>query len=66
MIVFGFLLPMLAPWIPVINRIPRWIPLYKIIYRRYYETTTGGQPPPREPANPVPPPGPSDGASPRV
>jgi hypothetical protein len=39
MIVFGFLLPMFAPWIPGINRIPRWIPLYKIIYRRYYSTT---------------------------
>ncbi len=65
MIVFGFLLPMFAPWIPVINRIPRWIPLYKIIYRRYYATTTGGQPPTREPGEPVPPPGPLDGASPR-
>ena len=39
MIVFGFLLPMFAPWIPVINRIPRWIPLYKIIYRKYYHST---------------------------
>jgi hypothetical protein len=37
MIVFGFLLPMFAPWIPGINRIPRWIPLYKIIYRQYYQ-----------------------------
>jgi hypothetical protein len=36
MIVFGFLLPMFAPWIPIINRIPRWIPFYKIIYRKYY------------------------------
>jgi hypothetical protein len=36
MIVLGFLLPLFAPWIPGINRIPRWIPLYKIIYRRYY------------------------------
>jgi hypothetical protein len=26
MILFGFLLPMSAPWIPGINRIPRWIP----------------------------------------
>ncbi|TVZ00045.1 hypothetical protein EAS64_38895 [Trebonia kvetii] len=65
MIVFGFLLPMFAPWIPVINRIPRWIPLYKIIYRRYYATTTGGQPPARGPGEPVPSPGPLDGASPR-
>ncbi len=45
MIVFGFLLPMFAPWIPVINRIPRWIPLYKIIYRKYYHSAGGGQPP---------------------
>jgi hypothetical protein len=36
MIALGFLLPMFAPWIPGINRIPRLIPLYKIIYRRYY------------------------------
>ena len=48
MIVFGFLLPMFAPWIPGINRIPRWIPLYKIIYRKYYHSTPGGQPPARE------------------
>ena len=39
MILFGFLLPMFAPWIPVINRIPRWIPLYKIIYCKYYATS---------------------------
>jgi hypothetical protein len=38
MIVLGFLLPMFAPWIPVINRIPRWIPFYKIIYRKYYHS----------------------------
>jgi hypothetical protein len=37
MIVLGFLLPMFAPWIPGINRIPRLIPLYKIIYSRYYK-----------------------------
>ncbi len=36
MLLFGFLLPLLAPWIPGVNRIPRLIPLYKIIYRRYY------------------------------
>jgi hypothetical protein len=48
MIIFGFLLPMFAPWIPLINRIPRWIPLYKIIYRKYYHSTPGGQPPARE------------------
>src|SRR5215472_7253183 len=38
MIVLGFLLPMFAPWIPLINRIPRWIPFYKIIYRKYYRS----------------------------
>jgi hypothetical protein len=56
MIVFGFLLPMFAPWIPVINRIPRWIPLYKIIYRQYYHSTGGGQPPARAPREPAVPP----------
>jgi hypothetical protein len=63
MILFGFLLPMFAPWIPVINRIPRWIPLYKIIYRQYYANMAGGQPPaeaPSEPAPPPPPPAPRD------
>ena len=55
MILFGFLLPMFAPWIPGINRIPRWIPLYKIIYRQYYRSARGEQPPaatPSEPASP--------------
>jgi hypothetical protein len=56
MIVFGFLLPMFAPWIPGINRIPRWIPLYKIIYRKYYHSTGGGQPPTTAPSEPVSPP----------
>jgi hypothetical protein len=56
MIVFGFLLPMFAPWIPLINRIPRWIPLYKIIYRKYYHSTPGGQPPARAPSEPAVPP----------
>jgi len=36
MIGFGFLLPMFAPWIPGINRIPDWIPFYKVIYKRWY------------------------------
>ena len=65
MILFGFLLPMFAPWIPVINRIPRWIPLYKIIYRQYYANMAGGQQPPTElqgePA--PPPPAPRDGVT---
>jgi hypothetical protein len=66
MILFGFLLPMFAPWIPGINRIPRWIPLYKIIYRQYYASAPGGQPPAKETGQPAPPPaGPLDGAPPR-
>jgi hypothetical protein len=56
MILFGFLLPMFAPWIPGINRIPRWIPLYKIIYRQYYRSTRSGQPPARAPSEPDEPP----------
>ena len=62
MIVLGFLLPMFAPWIPVINRIPRWIPLYKIIYRQYYSTSASGQPPAEVPREPVPPSAPRGGA----
>jgi hypothetical protein len=58
MILFGFLLPMFAPWIPGINRIPRWIPLYKIIYRKYYDSTGGGQPPAKAPSEPALPPSP--------
>lgn len=57
MILFGFLLPMFAPWIPGINRIPRWIPLYKIIYRKYYHSAGGGQPAAGEPSEPAIPPG---------
>ncbi len=68
MILLGFLLPMFAPWIPIINRIPRWIPLYKIIYRQYYASSAGGPPPAEvssEPAPPplAPPPAPRDGSS---
>ena len=57
MIVFGFLLPMFAPWIPGINRIPRWIPLYKIIYRRWYARFPISRPESR------PPPGSATGTS---
>jgi hypothetical protein len=64
MIVFGFLLPMFAPWIPGINRIPRWIPLYKIIYRKYYASMAHGQPPAEVPKEPVPPPPAPPGRSP--
>jgi hypothetical protein len=64
MILFGFLLPMFAPWIPIINRIPRWIPLYKIIYRQYYASTGGGPPPAEVTSEPAPPPpAPRDGSS---
>jgi hypothetical protein len=56
MVLLGFLLPMFAPWIPVINRIPRWIPLYKIIYRQYYHSTGSGPPPARAPSEPAAPP----------
>jgi len=58
MILFGFLLPMFAPWIPGINRIPRWIPLYKIIYRKYYQSAAGGPPPAEKPSEPAEPPTP--------
>jgi hypothetical protein len=40
MILLGFMLPLFAPWIPGINRIPRLIPFYRIIYRRYYASRT--------------------------
>jgi hypothetical protein len=29
----------LIPFLPVINRIPRWIPIYKLIWRDYYRAT---------------------------
>ena len=59
MVLFGFLLPMFAPWIPGINRIPRWIPCTR---SSTGSTTTaqeaGSRPagrqasPPRHPAHP--------------
>jgi len=58
MILFGFLLPMFAPWIPVINRIPRWIPLYEIIYRKYYASMPDELPPSEAEAGPSPSPPP--------
>jgi len=27
-----------VPFLPVINRIPRWIPVYKLIWREHYRT----------------------------
>jgi hypothetical protein len=31
----------LIPFIPVINRIPRWIPIYKLIWRDHYRSASG-------------------------
>ncbi len=31
------LLPLFAPFVPGVNRIPRWIPIYRLIWRRWYE-----------------------------
>jgi hypothetical protein len=33
------LLFILIPFLPIINRIPRWIPLYRLIWREHYRTT---------------------------
>jgi hypothetical protein len=63
MVLLGFLLPMFAPWIPVINRIPRWIPLYKIIYRQYYRSAGRGQPPATTSSESPSPPSPSNGGT---
>jgi hypothetical protein len=35
------LLFVLVPFLPVINRLPRWIPIYRLIWRRYYRTASG-------------------------
>jgi hypothetical protein len=35
------LLFILVPFLPVINRIPRWIPIYKLIWRDYYRRSRG-------------------------
>lgn len=35
-VIVGMLLQLLLPWIPGLRDIPRAIPLYKTIYRRYY------------------------------
>jgi hypothetical protein len=29
------------PFLPVVNRIPRWIPIYRLIWRRHYRTASG-------------------------
>lgn len=38
-VIVGMLLQLLLPWIPGLRDIPRALPLYKIIYRRYHEAT---------------------------
>jgi hypothetical protein len=35
----------LIPFIPVINRIPRWIPIYKLIWRDHYRSASAPSPP---------------------
>ncbi|MEO6879817.1 MAG: hypothetical protein ABI181_02565 [Mycobacteriaceae bacterium] len=36
-VIVGMLLQLLLPWVPGLRDIPRLIPFYKIIYRKYYE-----------------------------
>jgi hypothetical protein len=31
----------LIPFIPIVNRIPRWIPIYRLIWRQHYRAATG-------------------------
>ena len=38
------------PFIPVINRIPRWIPIYQLIWREHYAL---GEPEPASPSQPI-------------
>lgn len=41
-----FLILVLAPWIPVINRLPRYLGLHRLIWRQYYqEHPDPGRPP---------------------
>jgi hypothetical protein len=52
------LLFVLVPFVPVINRIPKWIPLYKLIWRQHYQSLQASEPvpehfPPTQPAAPV-------------
>ena len=35
------------PFIPVVNRIPRWIPIYKLIWREHYRAGAERRPPRR-------------------
>ena len=36
------LLLILVPFIPVVRDIPRWIPIHRLVWRRYYATRFGG------------------------
>jgi hypothetical protein len=51
------LLFVLVPFLPVINRIPRWIPLYKVIWREHYRSVATPAPEPERfrPPAPAPP-----------
>ena len=40
------LLFILVPFLPIVNRIPRWIPLYKLIWREHYHSLTAPAPEP--------------------
>jgi len=33
------------PFIPIVNRIPRWIPIYRLIWREHYRAGDGAAPP---------------------
>lgn len=44
-----FLLLVLAPWLPVINRLPRYLGVHRLIWRDYYRTQ---HPPSDHPASP--------------
>ena len=42
LVVIAALLQLFLPWIPVLRDIPRAIPLYKVIYRKYYREGQDG------------------------
>jgi hypothetical protein len=46
----------LIPFVPVVNRLPRWIPIYRLIWREHYGSIApaggapaAGRPPPAAP-----------------
>ncbi|MGA2477523.1 MAG: hypothetical protein ABSG63_02090 [Spirochaetia bacterium] len=41
LMVLFFLLLLFAPFIPVLKHLPRWIPLYRLIWRDWYESQEG-------------------------